>query len=69
MYYKTYIITFVLFLNQFIFAQNDIEVLEPSYIKSIKLHARKINAVAPIIRLGEMLQFSFDDLECDEKEY
>ena len=69
MYYKTYIIAFVLFLNQFIFAQNNIEVLEPAYIKSIKLHARKINAVAPIIRLGEVLQFSFDDLEGDEKEY
>ena len=57
----------ILFFNAF--SQNDIEVNEPSYIKSIVLHVNKANAFVPIIKLGASFVFSFDDLEGDEKEY
>jgi len=50
-------------------AQNDVEVIEPEYIKSVVLHAKRANAFVPIIKLGNTLTFSFDDTEGDEKEY
>lgn len=66
---KYYLLLFVVLIHTGTYSQESIEVLEPDYIKSVKIHARKANAFAPIIRLGETLQFSFDDLEGDEKEY
>ncbi len=51
------------------FSQEDLEVIEPSYIKSVILKAHRVNAFVPIIKLGEMIDFSFDDLEGDDKEY
>ena len=57
------------FITLNFFSQNDIEVIEPDYIKSIHLRAKKINAFVPVIRLGERFLFSFDDLEANEKEY
>ena len=69
MYKKNLLIIPFLILSTNLFSQNDIEVLEPSYIKSVSLHAKKVNSFVPVIRLGEKLHFSFDDLEADEKEY
>jgi len=69
MYKKILLIFPFLILSTNSFSQNDIEVLEPSYIKSVSLHAKKVNSFVPVIRLGEKLHFSFDDLEADEKEY
>lgn len=69
MYKKILLIIPFLILSTNSFSQNDIEVLEPSYIKSVSLHAKKVNSFVPVIRLGEKLHFSFDDLEADEKEY
>ncbi len=58
-----------LIINTNVYSQDDLEILEPSYIKSVTLHAKKINAFTPIIRLGERIIFSFDDTEGDEKGY
>ncbi len=41
----------------------------PNNIKSIQLRPLKTNAYAPIIRLGESIELSFDDLDGDEKNY
>jgi len=63
---------FIVFLLAFVFttnAQDDFEVLEPVYIKSVSLKAHKVNAFVPIIRLSEAINFSFDDLEGDDKDY
>ena len=69
MFKEILIVYFTIFFGISTYAQDEIEVVEPSYIKSVILHAHKINVFAPIIRLGETIQFSFDDLEGDEKEY
>ena len=69
MYKKILLIITFLILSTNLFSQNDIEVLEPSYIKSVSLHAKKVNSFVPVVRLDEKLHFSFDDLEGDEKEY
>lgn len=66
--HKKIIILFILIIN-IAYSQNNIEFVEPLYIKSVTLHAKKINAFIPIIRLGESFSFSFDDTEGDEKEY
>jgi len=68
--FKKINIVFVIFISSISsFSQEEIDIIEPSYIKSVSLHAHKVNAFTPIIRFGETLQFSFDDLEGDEKEY
>lgn len=51
------------------FAQDNIEVQEPTYIKSVQLRPAKANAYLPIVKLGERIVLQFDDLEGDEKEY
>jgi hypothetical protein len=66
---KKLCILFLVFLPLFLFAQDKLNVQEPSYIKSITLHANRVNTFEPIIKLGESLVFSFDDLEGDEKDY
>jgi len=68
--YKNLCLLFIIICSiPSVISQNDIEVLEPSYIKSVSLHANKASAFVPITRLGESIFFSFDDLEGDEKEY
>ncbi len=52
-----------------LYAQDSIEVQEPSYIKSIQLRPARANAFLPIIKLGERIVLQFDDLEGDEKYY
>lgn len=67
--YKNSLTILILFVTSLLFAQNDVEVLTPTNIKSVVLHGQKANNFEPIIRLGETLFFSFDDLDGDEKEY
>ncbi len=52
-----------------IYAQNNTIIIPPSTIKSISFKPKKINSSAPIIKLGEVIELSFDDLESDMKMY
>lgn len=67
--HSKFIFFFLFLTGTQLFSQELIEVLAPNYIKTITLRAKKANVFVPIIRLGEPLLFSFDDLEGDEKEY
>ena len=49
------------------FSQSD--STEPDYIKSIILKPSALNTYAPIIKLGERINLSFDDLNADEHDY
>lgn len=42
---------------------------DPDYIKTVVLKPNRINSYAPIIRLGEKLELSFDDLNADQRDY
>jgi len=50
-------------------AQKVAIVNPPNNIKSIELKPLKVNTYAPIIKLGEPIVLSFDDLDGDEKNY
>ncbi len=56
-------------LSIFSFSQNELEVQEPDYIKTIQLRPFKANDFLPIIKLGEFIVLKFDDLEGDQKNY
>ena len=47
----------------------DLIVTPPYYIKTVKLDDGKQPVSSPIIQLGHRINFSFDDLQADEKEY
>ena len=51
------------------FAQNNEYQQLPDYIKTVILKSKSANTYHPIIKLGERLFFSFDDLQADEKDY
>lgn len=57
----------LLLIFQGSFAQDDLN--DPEYIKSVIVKPVGANRFAPVIRLGETLQVSFDDLVADEREY
>ena len=65
------IIVFLVFLLSIhsIIAQNDNSILPPKNIKSIVLKPIKPNSYAPIIKLGESLELSFDDIDGNERIY
>ena len=42
---------------------------EPNYIKSIVFKPTALNTYTPIIKLGESINLSFDDLNADEHNY
>ena len=69
MHKKVSILFIIILISLVSHSQEDVEVNEPNYIKSITLRANKVNSYVPIIKLGETLNFSFDDLEGDEKQY
>ena len=60
-FFTTILITF------FGYSQNI--VLEPNYIKTVVLKPNNTNSYAPILKLGDKLMLSFDDLNADETEY
>ena len=58
---------FCLFIYEIGFSQSNF--IEPDNIKSIVFKPRNANSYAPIIKLGEKLILSFDDLNADEHDY
>ena len=60
---------FLLLFSSPIEAQDLEKNKAPQLIKSIQLRPLKVNTFAPLIRLGESISLSFDDLEGDEKNY
>lgn len=66
---KLFLISITISLNINCLAQHSILVSPPPYIKSIVLKPNKINSYAPIIKLNEKLNLSFDDINGDEKIY
>ena len=54
-------------MSLFCYSQN--LITEPNYIKTIILKPNSINNYAPIIKLGDKLELSFDDLNADEADY
>ena len=56
-------------LSPAIYAQKNVKIASPTNIKSISFKPKKLNSYAPIIKLGETMQLSFDDLEGDMKMY
>ena len=57
----------ILFFIPLSYSQSDF--IEPNYIKTIIFKSTATNNYAPIIRLGEKLILSFDDLNADEHNY
>ena len=45
------------------------EVTEPSHIKTIVFKPTSTNSYVPIVKLGEKLRLTFDDLNADEHDY
>jgi len=50
-------------------AQNNVTIIPPLNIKSISFKPNRTNGYAPIIKLGERIELSFDDLDGDQKFY
>ncbi|NQW37272.1 MAG: DUF5103 domain-containing protein [Flavobacteriales bacterium] len=59
----------ILLMSFAVFSQNIEHIKAPENIKSIQLKPTKVNSYAPIIKLGEAIELSFDDLDGDEKNY
>ncbi|MFK5890293.1 MAG: DUF5103 domain-containing protein [Flavobacteriaceae bacterium] len=57
------------FISTSLLAQKTEKRIAPNNIKSIQIKPLKINAYVPIIKLGESIELSFDDLDGDEKNY
>lgn len=66
-----YILNLLLFLSFFTgYAQiNNVLTTPPYYIKTARISDGQFPKSSPIIKLGNTLYFSFDDLQGDEKEY
>jgi len=60
---------FCILLVTFVFAQKQVEVLPPNYIKSIILKGNTNISGNPVIQLGETLNLEFDDIIGDEANY
>ena len=50
-------------------AQSDVIINPPEYIKTIVLRSGQVNNYAPIVKLGEPLILTFDDLSDSQAEY
>ena len=59
----------VLFFTISIFSQENDDITEPNYIKTIILKSTKINSFSPIIPLRSSFIFSFDDLNAEQLDY
>jgi type 9 secretion system plug protein len=57
------------FISTSLLAQKTEKRIAPNNIKSIQIKPLKVNAYAPIIKLGTFIELSFDDLDGDEKNY
>lgn len=65
---QTYFLLLIL-INSPVFSQEYAKITSPSYIKSIVLKPLKSNAYFAIIKLGETIKLSFDDINALEKLY
>ncbi|MCF6280187.1 MAG: DUF5103 domain-containing protein [Flavobacteriaceae bacterium] len=59
----------ILFFTVSIFSQENDDVIEPDFIKTIVLKSTKVNSYTPIIALGSSFIFSFDDLNAEQLDY
>ena len=64
-----YTIIFICFLISYQIGLSQNNYIEPDHIKSIVFKPKNTNSYAPIIRLGDKLMLSFDDLNADEHDY
>jgi len=67
MKYISYLLT--LFFTVSVFSQENKEVIEPDYIKTIVLKSTSANSFSPIIPLRKSFMLSFDDLNAEQKDY
>ncbi|HBO30774.1 MAG TPA: DUF5103 domain-containing protein, partial [Leeuwenhoekiella sp.] len=66
---KTFSTLFLLLAFCSLFGQVAIEVPAPSYIKSVQFYGNTAQSQLPVIRLGDPLNLSFDDIIGDEADY
>jgi len=64
---KYFFLFYFIYFIQLSYSQ--INFIEPDYIKSIVFSPSAINTYAPILKLGERINLSFDDLNADEHDY
>ncbi|MDV7186896.1 DUF5103 domain-containing protein [Lutibacter sp. TH_r2] len=63
-----YKLLFILLFGFGILYSQEIEN-DPDYIKTVILKPNTVNYYAPIMKLGQLFTFSFDDLNADERDY
>ena len=66
---KTFSPFFLLVLSHFAFSQVAVEVAAPPYIKSVQFYSNTSQSQLPVLRLGDPLNLSFDDIIGDEADY
>lgn len=66
---KTFSIFLFLVLSHFAFSQVAVEVAAPPYIKSVQFYGNTSQSQLPVLRLGDPLNLSFDDIIGDEADY
>ena len=66
---KTFSIFLFLVLSHFAFSQVAVEVAAPPYIKSVQFYSNTSQSQLPVLRLGDPLNLSFDDIIGDEADY
>lgn len=66
---KQFTYLFLLFFTISVFSQENDDVIEPDFIKTIVLKSSNANNYVPIIPLGGSFIFSFDDLKAEQLDY
>ena len=66
---KTFSTFLLLVLSHFAFSQVAVEVAAPPYIKSVQFYGNTSQSQLPVLRLGDPLNLSFDDIIGDEADY
>ena len=66
---KTFSTFLLLVLSHFAFSQVAVEVAAPPYIKSVQIYSNTSQSQLPVLRLGDPLNLSFDDIIGDEADY
>jgi len=66
---KTFSTFLLLVLSHFAFSQVPVEVAAPPYIKSVQFYGNTSQSQLPVLRLGDPLNLSFDDIIGDEANY
>ena len=66
---KTFSTFLFLVLSHFAFSQVAVEVAAPPYIKSVQFYGNTSQSQLPVLRLGDPLNLSFEDIIGDEADY